>query len=152
MKGNKNQIINWLLEQPDNLKFEIKECREKRSLNANSFLWVLMQRIADVLSSTKEEVYKEIIKDKGIFKTIEVSNNAVGTICTAWKNNGLGFNYEVLHEGLNTTEIILYYGTSVYNTKQMANLLDYVVDQCKEMGIETATPEELSRLKDNWRN
>ena len=43
-----------------------------------------------------------------------------------------------------------YYGSSQYNTKQMSRLIDMVVEGAKELGIETLTPEELARIKEEW--
>ena len=38
------------------------------------------------------------------------------------------------------------------NTQEMSRLIDGTVSQAKELGIETATPEELERMKNEWRN
>ena len=46
--------------------------------------------------------------------------------------------------------IRLYYGSSTYNTKQMSRLLDAVIADCKEQGIDVATPAELALLKEEW--
>lgn len=43
-----------------------------------------------------------------------------------------------------------YYGSSQYNTKQMSRLIDEIVSDCKEHGIETLTPNELARMKEEW--
>ena len=43
-----------------------------------------------------------------------------------------------------------YYGSSTYNRKQMAALIDLVVQDCKQLGIETLTERELSLLCDRW--
>ena len=34
----------------------------------------------------------------------------------------------------------------------MARLIDDIVTEAKELGIETATPEEIQKLKDRWKN
>jgi hypothetical protein len=43
-----------------------------------------------------------------------------------------------------------YYGSSTYNTKQMSRLIDAIVEDCKEMDIETLTPRELDAMKSRW--
>ena len=48
------------------------------------------------------------------------------------------------------TNVILYYGSSCYDTKQMSRLIDLVVEDCKEQGIDTATPAEIALLKEEW--
>ena len=38
-------------------------------------------------------------------------------------------------------------GSSRYDSAEMAHLLDGLISECKQLGIETATPEELERMK-----
>ena len=150
MVGNPEEISKYLWQLDKNKKYEIKEYKEKRSLNANSYCWVLIQKIADCINSNKEEVYRKYIKEKGIFRTITIDNQAVDTFIYLWQKNGLGWICEVLNKGKTTTDLIAYYGTSSYNTKQMANFVDYIVEEAKELGIETLTPDKLQELKNLW--
>ena len=149
--GNSQEINQWLWEQGRNKIWEIKEHKEKRSLNANSYCWVLLQKLADKLNTTKEELYRKYIKEKGIFRTITIDNQAVSTFIHLWEDRGLGWICEVLNKDETSTELIAYYGTSSYNTSQMAHYVDYIVEECKLQGIETMTQEELESLKENWK-
>ena len=151
MIGTGQEIIGWLWNRDREQLFEIKEYKKKRSLNANSYCWVLLQKLADKLNTTKEELYRKYIKEKGIFRTITIDNQAVSTFIHLWEEKGLGWICEVLNKGETTTDLIAYYGTSSYNTSQMANYVDYIVEECKLQGIETMTPEELESLKKNWK-
>lgn len=151
MIGTSKEIINYLLEQDKDKTFEIKEYKTKRSLNANSYCWVLLQKLADKLNTTKEELYRKYIKEKGIFRTITIDNQAVSTFIHLWQEKGIGWVCEVLNEGNTTTDLLAYYGTSSYNTKQMAYFIDYVVEEAKLQNIETLTPQEIERLKENWK-
>jgi len=72
MIGSPLQVIQWLYSQDKDKKFEIKEHKEKRSLNANAYAWVLIGKIAEVVGNTKEEVYREYIKNKGIYRIITI--------------------------------------------------------------------------------
>lgn len=151
MTGNKNEVIKWLLEQDNEKVFDITEHKQKRSLNANAYCWVLIGKIADVLGITKEEVYREYIKDKGIYRIITMNDEAVNTFIITWTKQGLGWICEVSNNNIKgLTDVVAYYGTSSYNTKQMANFIDYVVYEAKQLGIETKTPEEIQWLKDTW--
>ena len=138
------------LQKEEKLDIMISKHKEKRSLNANNYAWVLMQKIADKIGSTKEEVYRKYIKEKGIFKTITIDNQAASTFIHLWNNNGIGWLCEVLNKGNTTTDLIAYYGSSSYNTKQMSVFVDYIVEEAKELGIETLPPDELNRLKSLW--
>lgn len=138
------------LQEEQQLEIEIKRHNERRSLNANSYCWALIGKIAEKLGNTKEEVYREFIKDKGIYRVITIDNQAVSTFKKVWEEKGTGWLCEVLSKGNTTTDLIAYYGSSAYNKKQMANLIDFVVQEAKELGIQTATPDEILRLKTMW--
>ena len=49
-----------------------------------------------------------------------------------------------------TVVVRCYYGSSTYNTKQMSRLIDFLVEECKELGIETMSPQELRSLMEAW--
>ena len=38
-------------------------------------------------------------------------------------------------------------GSSNYDSAEMTHLLDGLISECKAIGVETATPEELERMK-----
>lgn len=151
MIGKPEELVRWLFNQDKEKVFEIKEHKLKRSLNANAYCWVLMNKIADAIKSTKEEVYREYIKNKGIFRLITMNKDATNTFIKVWQEKGLGWicdTSESKYEGM--VDVVAYYGTSSYNTKQMANFIDYVVDEAKNLGIETLPPDEIERLKSLW--
>lgn len=151
MIGNRQEVIQWLLSQNDDTLFSINEYSEKRGLRANAYCWTLISQIANKLGSTKIEVYREYIKDKGIYRVITMNKEAVGTFTRVWSERGLGWLCETSEtniEGL--VDVVAYYGTSSYNKKQMASFIDYVVEEAKGLGIETKTPDEIQWLKDTW--
>lgn len=151
MIGKPIEIIQYLYNQDKEKVFEVKEHKLKRSLNANAYCWLLMNKIADAIKSTKEEVYREYIKNKGIFRLITMNKEATDTFIRVWQEKGLGWicdTSESKYEGM--VDVVAYYGTSSYNTKQMANFIDYVVDEAKNLGIETLPPDEIERLKSLW--
>lgn len=151
MIGTPEELLKWLYNQDKDKVFEIKEHKVKRSLNANAYCWVLLNKIADVIKSTKEEVYREYIRNKGIFRVITMNKEAADTFIKVWEEKGLGWvcdKSESKFEGM--VDVIAYYGTSSYNTKQMAYFIDYVVEEAKNLDIETLTPDEIERLKNLW--
>ena len=72
--------------------------RRKRSINANSYCWVLISKIAEKMQIKKDDVYKQYIKDIGVCRTIEVSENAVETLKHSWSLHGIGWVVDVLGE------------------------------------------------------
>lgn len=151
MIGKRQEIIKWLYNQNGNDYFEIKPYKEKRKLRANSYAWTLIGKIARVVGSKKEEVYREYIKDKGIYSVVTLSSEAVPTFIEKWERKGLGYICETSKgKTEDSTDVIAYYGTSSYNTKEMSDFIDYVVSEAKELEIETLPPHEIQRLKDLW--
>ena len=137
---------------------EIKRHREKRSRDANNYCWILCEKIADKLQNedirqTKETVYREAIRHVGVYKDFpNMSPDNAKTLRAAWEALGTGWLTEQVdysQDGENVT-IRCYYGSSRYNTKQMSRLIDNLVQDCKELGIPTETPEEIERIKSLW--
>lgn len=131
---------------------EVKEYREKRSLDANAYAWVLLDKLAAVLNRQKTEVYRQYIREiGGNSETVCVVNQAVGKLCAGWERNGLGWLTDTAPSKLDgCTNVILYYGSSTYDTAQMSRLINMIVEDCKAQGVETLTPAELARLTEDW--
>lgn len=132
---------------------EIKKYRKRRSLDANAYAWVLIDRLAEKLHMTKIDVYRELIRNiGGVSQTVCVQDKAVQDLISGWSHNGLGWFAETMPSKLSgCTNVILYYGSSSYDSAQMSSLLDLLIDDCKAQGIETTTPEELAKYKEEWK-
>lgn len=132
-------------------EFGIK--RKKRSLDCNAYFWVLLDKLSAVLHKPKTEIYRDYIKDiGGNSETVCVPTKAVEKLRDGWEHNGLGWQTDTMPSKLaGCTNVILYYGSSTYDSSQMSRLVDFAVEDCKAQGIDTATPEELARLKEAWR-
>lgn len=143
---------NTLIREYENLKnvelceIEIKKYRQKRSLNANSYLWVLINELGNVLNTSKEEVYLLMLKRYGQSEIVSVLSHI----------NVYGFfkYYEVAGTTmLNNKEFThykVYKGSSEFDTREMSILIDGVVSECQALGISTMTPDELELLKSSW--
>lgn len=134
------------------LKVQISVWRQDRSLNANNYCWKLLDEIAQRMHSTKEEVYQEIISKVGVFEILPIRNEAVDNFVEKWQSRGLGWVCNIMRDSKipNYTNVIAYYGSSVYNTKEMSRLIDEVVQEAQALGVQTKTPQELAELKNIW--
>ena len=134
------------------LDITAKVHREKRSLDANAYMWVLCEKIAQKIQSTKEEVYRKAIRQVGVFEIVPIRKDAVERFAECWEHNGTGWVCDNLGESKmdGYIKIATYFGSSTYNTKEMARLVDYIVEDAKEQDIEVLPPNELQSLKDNW--
>lgn len=151
MIGTKIEIKSWLDTQPDK-KYEIKEHRQKRSLDANGYLWVLISKIQDVIGVPKEDIYRDMIKGVGVYEVVPIKNEAVNKFCEAWQKNGLGWITETTKSKLDGyTNVLAYYGSSEYDTKEMSRLIDGIVQECRELDIETKSDEEIKSLIESWK-
>lgn len=150
-KANVMQLFDDF-KDTEKLQIKITKYREKRSLDANAYFWTLVDKLAVKLNKTKTEIYRDAIKDiGGNSETVCVKNNAVKKLCLVWQKNGLGFQTETFTSKIEgCTNVILYYGSSTYDTKQMSVLISNIVEECKSQGIETRTPEEISKLLSLW--
>jgi hypothetical protein len=131
------------------LAIEVSQQKKKRSLDSNSYLWILCQKIAEALHTTKELVYRKVIRDVGQFEIVPIKNEAVERWIEVWKGKGLGWFAEVMEDSKlpGYKKVISYYGSSIYDQHEMSVLLDEIVSQCKELNIETLTPNQLAELK-----
>ena len=141
------QIENLLLH--DKLRIKAVKYKERRSLDANAYAWVLMTKIADVVGSNKEEIYEDMLQkygnvyeDEDGYITITVKKSVdMSKIDGHWKyikDNGTWASYLMIK------------GSSEYDTAEMSRFIDRIVDEAKELGIETATPDEIERMKQEW--
>ena len=125
---------------------KIDKHREKRSLNANAYLWKLVTEIGNVLNKSKEEVYLQMLIDygqsemvsilseidvKGYFKYYKLAGTSI--------LNGKEFNHYKIYKG-----------SSEYDTKEMSILLNGVVQEAKNLGIKTKDDIEVERLLEEW--
>ncbi len=136
----------------DVFTLNVAEYRRKRTNNANAYFWALFVRVADRLDTTSDELYRRYIREVGIFQVMKLSPRAVGTFEKVWTAYGTGWFVEVLDVGSETrmAEVKAYYGSSVYTSQQMSRLIDRVVDDCKELGIETLADEDIDELIARW--
>lgn len=130
----------------------IKEFREKRSLDANAYCWVLLDKLAEVLREPKEQIYRSYIREiGGNCEVVCVLNSAVDRLRKGWERNGLGWLTETEKSKIDgCTNVILYYGSSTYDTKQMSRLIDMIIQDCRGCGVETLPPERLAGMLEEW--
>lgn len=130
------------------IEVKLKPFRAKRSLDANAYAWALMGKIAEKLGCTSLDVYKTYIRDYGIYKDFLLVETEADTFFHLWQMQGLGWVVEKLDFASDGERTIYraYYGSSVYNSRQMARLIDAIVRDCKDNGIETLPPGEIERL------
>lgn len=151
MLGKREEIINFLYQQPKDEIFEIKRKKKTRSLNANGYAWKLCSEISKVLGITKEEVYKKVIRESGEFEVVPIKKEAVEMFIRGWTRKGIGWLCDVESSKLKGyVNVVIYYGSSIYDTKQMSRLIDSLVQEAKMLGIVTLDDMEIERLLEDY--
>ena len=146
MVGKADEVIKWLLSQDREKTFEVKPYHPKRSLNANAFCWHLCNEMANVLRTSKDEVYQEMLKRYGQSRVISVlSEIDISRFVKYYEEIGKGHV-----EGKEFTHYRCFIGSSEYDSREMAILIDGIVDEAKELGIDTLPTTAVERMKALW--
>ena len=132
---------------------EVKEHRKKRSLDANAYCWVLINKIAEALRITPNEIYRQAIQNiGGNYEVIPIKTEAADHFKQIWEAKGLG--WPCVDMGKSKLDgyrnLRAYYGSSTYSVTQMSQLIDNLVQDCKALDIETMTPDKLALLMEGW--
>ena len=136
----------------EKLSIEIKKFRPKRSLDANAYMWTLLDKLSEKMNIPKIELYRESIKNiGGNSETVCVKNTAVDKLRNGWEHNGLGWQTDTFPSKIDgCTNVILYYGSSTYDSAQMQQLINCIIQDCKAVGIQTETPEQIALMTSMW--
>ena len=146
--NQKQSAINcWdELHHAEKISIKIDKHREKRSLNANNYAWALLTEIGNVMRLSKEDVYLKMLKDYGQSEMISVKANIpIGEYIKYYDEAG-----ESTLNGKTFKHYRVYKGSSEFDTREMAVLIDGIVSDAKQIGIPTETPAEIERMKSLW--
>lgn len=148
MVGTSKELIKRLVELPDDKKYEIKEYKEKRSLNANNYYWQLVTELGNVLGMDKEWLHFLLLQKYGQSEMISV-------VADVDMKNYLKYYAEAGESVLNGKTFKhykVYKGSSEMDKKEMSILINGLVEECHIQGIETKTPAEINSLLERWDN
>ena len=124
------------------INVDFKLWKPKRSGAANRFMWVLVDKIAKETGYTKEEVYRKEIKEiGGVSDVVLIIDEAVERFCKAWSEQGIGWQTEVINLGDGRSNVIAYYGSSTFDRDQMKQLIEGLMYEAEQLGIDTDTPD-----------
>lgn len=133
---------------------EIKKHNPKRSRDANNFAWALCTDIGKALTPPipKEEVYRKAIRDVGEYEPLPIREDAVETFQRRWASHGTGWFAEVVDNSkLKGYKLVFaYYGSSTYDTAAMSRLIDYLVQDAREMGLQLPATKEQEEMLKSW--
>ena len=137
----------------EDVKIDVSKTRQHRSLNANAYFYQLCGEIAEAIDSSKDEVHHQMIFRYGQYKRTKDGNLVFCMRPTSedfmddptrhLKPTGR----TEMRNGVSYSWYVEMRGSHEYNTQEMAKLIDGVVSECKELGIETLSDDELRRIE-----
>lgn len=134
------------------IRIEIKRFSSSRSLDANAYCWVLIDKISEKTGIKKSDVYRNAIKEIGGNSAIVcVRNKDLDNTVRYWESKGLGWQAVPFPSKVeDCTNLTLYCGSSEYDTRQMAQLIDSLIQDAEALGIPTLTDEMAEKMLQRW--
>ena len=132
--------------------YTIRKAKKPRSKDANGLAWMLIDKIAAEIRMSKDEVYRNTIRDIGgntIFNLVRI--DAYDDLKRTWEICGLGWQCERMPSPVpGYVTACMTYGSSAYDTKEMSVFIDRLVQDCRALGIETPDDERINSLLEEW--
>lgn len=127
----------------DLLDITVQKHREKRSIGANALLWKCLGDIAAALMADKWDVYLQMLKRYGKYTYICVKPSVVAAVKSQWRESEVIGDIKI--NGSDAVQMLCYFGSSTYNTHEFSVLLDGVISEMEEIGLETPCSEDMRR-------
>lgn len=150
------------LKTAEKLSIKIGEESEKRSTDANSYYWLLLNRLAKAIRISKPYCHNLMLRRYGTFDEFDGQTIywVIPDTDEASKQADEAEKYHIkptsqVREGKNGLmyrTYILLKGSHDYTKKEFSQLLEGLVDECRLLGIETKSKEEIDSLLSSWRD
>lgn len=159
LAGGKTRISLELNERKDIpfkdelLDIEIKKFVKKKSQEANNYMWELLARLAKALRRDRIELYKSFVRKVGVCEIVPIKDADVEKHAERWAKLGLGWFAEVVGKSKldGYTNVMRYYGTSVYDSYELSLVIDEIIYECGNVGIETKPEAEIRSMMEAWK-
>lgn len=142
--GNKTEINQFLYKLDKDTIYDIKieKHRNKRSLDANSYSWVLQTDIANALRISKEEVHFDMLKHYGQRDYISM----LSSIDINDYYDYYEYKNTFMYNDKEFKSYLIYKGTHNYDSKEMSIFIEGVVQEARNLGIETLEDTRINEL------
>ena len=132
----------------EKLRIEAVQYRKKRSLDANGMFWSCVGEIAKALRCDKWEVYLQMLKRYGQYTYICVKPHMVDAMKAQWRECEVVGEVDI--NGQKAIQMLVYFGSSTYNTQEFSVLLDGVISEMKEIGLQPPASREMQEALKQW--
>ena len=142
--GTARECARWLRGQADDDQlYTVRAWKRKRSLDQNAYYWALLGRLGQALGYPSDQLHRHMLREYGTYDVFTVRADVpLGDYFRYWDQVGEG-----TMDGVRYRHIRAFKGSSEMDSAEFSKLLDGVIEECRQQGIETMTPEEAARLK-----
>ena len=122
--------------------------KDIRSGQANKLLWDCIGKLAKFQNKDKWVVYLEELRKYGQYTYACIKPEAVEAYKEKWREcEEIG---ELEINGKKAVQLLCYFGSSTYTTKEFAQLLDGVIQDLEDAGLDKPHSKELERAYEQW--
>lgn len=139
MTGEKKTCLRWLEQQPEG-RYEVNKAKRKRTLTQNSYYWALLSELAGALGLSNDELHFQLLKRYSTPQPFACLDHVDVSRFVRY--------YEERNRDGKTVYYLFYTPSSEMSTKEFKRLLDGLISECQEVGINTLSAEELALLKE----
>ena len=136
------------LQSAEKLEIDVKQYRKKRSRDANGMLWACLGEIAVATRADKWDIYLLMLKRYGKFTYVCVKPEAVEDLKRQWRETEVVGDITI--NGKKAVQVLCYFGSSTYNTKEFSVLLDGVISEMQDLGLQPPPSQEMKRALEIW--
>lgn len=134
----------------DKLSIKAVKYRAKRSLDANAMLWACLGEIANSMTppADKWDIYLQMLKRYGKFTYICVKPSVVDAMKAQWRECEVVGEVDI--NGQKAVQLLCYFGSSTYNTQEFSRLLEGVISEMSEIGLQVPPSQDMRRALEQW--
>lgn len=132
---------------------ELKKYRRARSLSANSYAWLLITKLSEVLKINPVDIYRGYVEEVGKFSQYLMTESAYKDFKRVWEYDHIGRFSRIMGESREKQGylwVAAYHGSSDFTTDEMGRMIENIVQDCELQGIEAKTPKEIAELMEKW--
>lgn len=122
--------------------------RNKRSLDANACLWACIGQIAEQIRADSWSVYLYMLERYGKYTHIVVKPEAVPDLKRQWRE--IKVVGDTLIYGEPMKQVLCFYGSSTYDSKEFSRLLDGVISEMQDLGLEAPIREDIRLIMEEY--
>lgn len=130
------------------LRVKITQYRKKRSLSANALFWACVGQIALATGADSWSIYLKLLRDYGKFTYIMVKPDMVESVKEYWRESQVWNSIDI--NGEKAVQMLVYFGSSNYNTQEMSRLIDGAISDMKDLGLDLPMPQDIQAALEQW--